>query len=258
MLWLTPIYRSPKRDNGYDVTDYRAIDPAFGTLAEMEQLISEAAARGIGLMMDIVANHTSTEHEWFVKALAGDHRYQEYYVFRDQAFVDAHPITSIFGGSGWQYVPALDRYYLHNFDPSQADLDWDNPAVRAEMAEVINFWLDKGIKGFRFDVIDMVSKEWDRLAMSNGPRLHDYIRELNAASFGGKGIITVGRPGEPISPICSTTPARMAASSAWCSTSNIWGWAVTSGHPASTPSHSNRPWLATSRGCTGGAGTACF
>lgn len=192
MLWLTPIYCSPKRDNGYDVADYRAIDPAFGTLAEMEQLISDAAAHGIGIMMDIVANHTSTEHEWFVQALAGDPRYQGYYVFRDQAFVDAHPITSIFGGSGWQYVPALDRYYLHNFDASQADLDWDNPAVRAEMAQVINFWLSKGIKGFRFDVIDMVSKEWHRLAMSNGPRLHDYIRELNAESFGGKGIITVG------------------------------------------------------------------
>lgn len=192
LLWLTPIYRSPKRDNGYDVADYRAIDPAFGTLAEMELLIAEAAARGIGIMMDIVANHTSIEHEWFVRALAGDPRYQAYYVFRDKAFVDAHPITSIFGGNGWQYVPQLDRYYLHNFDASQADLDWDNPAVRAEMAEVINFWLAKGIKGFRFDVIDMVSKEWSRLAMSNGPHLHDYIRELNQASFGGKGIITVG------------------------------------------------------------------
>jgi len=192
LLWLTPIYRSPKRDNGYDVADYRDIDPAFGTLAEMARLISEAAARGIGIMMDIVANHTSTEHEWFRQALAGDPRYQGYYVFRDQAFVDAHPITSIFGGSGWQYVPQLDRYYLHNFDASQADLDWDNPAVRAEMAEVINFWLEKGIKGFRFDVIDMVSKDWQSLAMSNGPRLHDYIRELNRASFGGKGIITVG------------------------------------------------------------------
>ncbi|WP_336288878.1 alpha,alpha-phosphotrehalase [Aeromonas dhakensis] len=192
MLWLTPLYRSPKRDNGYDVADYRAIDPAFGTLAEMEQLIAEAAAHGIGIMMDIVANHTSTEHAWFVQALAGDPRYQAYYVFRDQAFVDAHPITSIFGGSGWQYVPALDRYYLHNFDASQADLDWDNPAVRAEMAEVIHFWLGKGVKGFRFDVIDMVSKSWSPLAMSNGPRLHDYIRELNAESFGGQGIITVG------------------------------------------------------------------
>lgn len=192
MLWLTPLYRSPKRDNGYDVADYRAIDPAFGTLAEMEQLIAEAAAHGIGIMMDIVANHTATEHAWFVQALAGDPRYQGYYVFRDQAFVDAHPVTSIFGGSGWQYVPALDRYYLHNFDASQADLDWDNPAVRVEMAAVIHFWLDKGIKGFRFDVIDMVSKSWSPLAMSNGPRLHDYIRELNAESFGGQGIITVG------------------------------------------------------------------
>ncbi|POG24310.1 glucohydrolase [Aeromonas bestiarum] len=192
MLWLTPVYRSPKRDNGYDVADYRAIDPAFGTQAEMEQLISDAAARGIGIMMDIVANHTATEHAWFRQALAGDPRYQDYYVFRDQAFVDAHPVESIFGGSGWEYVPELDRYYLHNFDMSQADLDWDNPAVRAEMAGVINFWLAKGIKGFRFDVIDMVSKTWSPLAMSNGPRLHDYIRELNAASFGNKGIVTVG------------------------------------------------------------------
>ena len=192
LLWLTPVYRSPRRDNGYDVADYRAIDPAFGTLAEMDLLIAEAAAHGMGIMMDIVANHTSTEHQWFRQALAGDPRYQAYYVFRDQAFVDAHPLDSIFGGSAWEYVPTLGSYYLHNFDASQADLDWDNPAVRAEMAEVINFWLARGIKGFRFDVIDMVSKEWDRLAMSNGPRLHDYIRELNAASFGGQGIITVG------------------------------------------------------------------
>ncbi|MFM1679566.1 glycoside hydrolase family 13 protein [Aeromonas salmonicida] len=192
MLWLTPVYCSPKRDNGYDVADYRHIDPAFGTLTDMEQLIAKAAERGMGIMMDIVANHTSTEHEWFVRALAGDARYQAYYVFRDKAFVDTHPVQSIFGGSGWQYVPALDSYYLHNFDVSQADLDWDNPAVRAEMADVINFWLAKGIKGFRFDVIDMVSKEWSPLAMSNGPRLHDYIRELNGASFGNKGIITVG------------------------------------------------------------------
>ena len=192
MLWLTPVYRSPKCDNGYDVADYRDIDPAFGTLAEMEQLIQEAEAHGIGIMMDIVANHTSIDHLWFQRALAGDPHYQAFYVFRDQAFVEAHPLQSIFGGDAWQYLPTLDLYYLHNFDPGQADLDWDNPAVRAAMAEVINFWLDKGIRGFRFDVIDMVSKDWSRLAMSNGPRLHRYIRELNDASFGGKGIITVG------------------------------------------------------------------
>ncbi|MGL5037513.1 MAG: alpha-glucosidase [Aeromonas sp.] len=192
MLWLTPIYCSPKRDNGYDVADYRAIDPAFGTLDQMALLIEEAAEYGIGIMMDIVANHTSTAHQWFIRALAGDPHYQAYYIFRDQAFVDAHPVKSIFGGRGWQYVPALNCYYLHNFDASQADLNWDNPKVRAEMAAVINFWLAKGIKGFRFDVIDMVSKTWSPLAMSNGPHLHNYICELNQASFGGKGIITVG------------------------------------------------------------------
>ncbi|MGL5303754.1 MAG: alpha-amylase family glycosyl hydrolase, partial [Aeromonas sp.] len=106
MLWLTPIYCSPKRDNGYDVADYRAIDPAFGTLDQMALLIEEAAEYGIGIMMDIVANHTSTAHQWFIRALAGDPHYQAYYIFRDQAFVDAHPVKSIFGGRGWQYVPA--------------------------------------------------------------------------------------------------------------------------------------------------------
>ncbi|MBT3192850.1 MAG: alpha-glucosidase [Verrucomicrobia bacterium] len=192
MLWLTPIYRSPKRDNGYDVADYRTIDPDFGSLSEMEALIAEASERGIGIMMDIVANHTSTEHEWFQRALAGDSHYQAFYVFRDQAFVDAHPVGSVFGGNAWEYVPELDRYYLHNFDPSQADLDWENPAVRSAMADVLNFWIGKGIQGFRFDVIDMVSKDWQAMRMSNGPRLHDYIRELNRASFGGQEIVTVG------------------------------------------------------------------
>ncbi len=241
LLWLTPVYPSPRRDNGYDVADYRAIDPAFGTLAEMDSLIAEAGARGMGIMMDIVANHTSTEHAWFRQALAGDPRYQTYYVFRDQTFVDTHPLDSIFGGSAWEYVPALDRYYLHNFDASQADLDWDNPAVRAEMAEVINFWLARGIKGFRFDVIDMVSKEWSPIAMSNGPRLHDYIRELSGASFGGKGIITVGE---------------------------TWGADLAHMRRYSNPddsefsmvftSPSRTPWPATRAGCTAKAGTACF
>ncbi|PKQ81699.1 trehalose-6-phosphate hydrolase [Aeromonas sobria] len=192
MLWLTPVYASPQRDNGYDISNYHDIDPAFGSFSDMLALISEAATLGIGIMMDIVANHTSTEHSWFKKALAGDKSYQDFYVFRDQQFVNEYPLTSIFGGNAWEYVPALDMYYLHNFDITQADLDWDNVNVRKAMAAVVQFWLDQGIKGFRFDVIDMISKNWPTRSMSNGPRLHDYIKELNHSTFGGKNIITVG------------------------------------------------------------------
>lgn len=192
MLWLTPVYSSPQRDNGYDISDYHDIDPVFGSFSDMQALISEAAQLNIGIMMDIVANHTSTDHIWFKKALTGDKYYQDFYVFKDQEFVNAYPLTSIFGGNAWEYVPSLDLYYLHNFDVTQADLDWDNINVRAAMAEVVQFWIDQGIKGFRFDVIDMISKNWPTRSMSNGPRLHNYIKELNQSSFGGKNIITVG------------------------------------------------------------------
>jgi glucan 1,6-alpha-glucosidase len=192
MLWLTPVYSSPQRDNGYDISDYHDIDPVFGDFSDMQSLITEAAKLDIGIMMDIVANHTSTEHNWFKKALAGDKYYQDFYVFRDKAFIDTYPSTSIFGGNAWEYVPSLDLYYLHNFDLTQADLDWDNINVRTAMANVVNFWIKQGIKGFRFDVIDMISKDWPTRSMSNGPRLHDYIKELNHTSFGRKNIITVG------------------------------------------------------------------
>lgn len=192
MLWITPIYLSPKYDNGYDIADYYKIDPQFGTMSDFENLIEEANNKGIGIIMDIVANHTSTEHDWFKKALTGDTDFQNYYIFRDKNFIANHPIDSIFGGKAWEYVENLDLYYLHNFDKSQADLNWDNIKVREEIYKILNFWLDKGVKGFRFDVIDMISKEFDKLSMSNGPDLHKYIKEMNKQSFGNYETLTVG------------------------------------------------------------------
>lgn len=196
MLWLTPFYPSPGRDNGYDIRDYYAIDPTFGTMADFKALIEEAGALGIEIMIDMVLNHTSTEHEWFQKALSGDPKYMDYYIFQDQ------PTNweSKFGGNAWEYVESLDKYYLHLFDVMQADLNWDNPQVRQEMQKIVNFWLDLGVKGLRFDVINLISKpevfldstKDGREMYTDGHRVHEYLRELNQHSFGKKDIITVG------------------------------------------------------------------
>ena len=202
-LWLTPFFVSPQNDNGYDVADYRAIDPRYGTMEDFEELSREAARRGIGLMLDMVFNHTSTDHEWFRKALAGDPKYKAYYIFK-KGKPDGTPPTnweSKFGGSAWEYLPQFDEYYLHLFDKTQADLNWDNPQVRQEVADVVRFWMDKGVRGFRFDVINLISKgafEDDdrgdgRRFYTDGPRIHEYLQELNQRTFGqDPGIITVG------------------------------------------------------------------
>ena len=192
MLWITPVYTSPKFDNGYDIADYYNIDSQFGTMDDFDNLIKEAKNREIGIIMDIVANHTSTYHEWFKNALNGDKKYQDYYIFRDKSYVEAHPIKSIFGGNAWKYIENLDLYYLHNFDKTQADLDWDNAEVREEIYKILNFWLEKGVEGFRFDVIDMISKDFDKLSMSNGADLHNYIKEMNKKTFGNYKTLTVG------------------------------------------------------------------
>ena len=158
-LWLTPFFRSPQKDNGYDVADYRSVDPVFGTMEDLEVLAEQAGNRGIGLMLDMVFNHTSTEHEWFRRALAGEQKYMDYYFFRDGE-VDRPPTNwdSKFGGPAWEYVPHLGKWYLHLFDVTQADLNWDNPEVREELKKVILFWKEKGIRGFRFDVVNLISK----------------------------------------------------------------------------------------------------
>ncbi|OUQ38346.1 alpha,alpha-phosphotrehalase [Faecalibacterium sp. An121] len=200
-LWLTPFFPSPQRDNGYDVADYRAIDPRFGTMEDLETLIREADKRGIGLMLDMVFNHTSTAHPWFQKALAGDRKYQDYYIFKDGS-PDKIPTNwvSKFGGPAWEYLPALGKWYLHLFDVTQADLNWENPEVRAELAGILRFWKDKGIKGFRFDVVNLISKpevyEDDhqgdgRRFYTDGRNVHRYLQELVAAG-GIDGMITVG------------------------------------------------------------------
>ena len=200
-LWLTPFFPSPQRDNGYDVADYRAVDPRFGTMEDLETLIREADKRGIGLMLDMVFNHTSTEHAWFRRALAGEKKYQDYYIFKEDS-PDKLPTNwaSKFGGPAWEYVPALGKWYLHLFDVSQADLNWENPEVRAELAGILRFWKEKGIKGFRFDVVNLISKpevfeddhEGDgRRFYTDGRKVHRYLREL-AAAGGIEGMITVG------------------------------------------------------------------
>ena len=202
-LWLTPFFVSPQNDNGYDVADYRQIDPRYGTMDDFEELSREAEKRGLGLMLDMVFNHTSTEHEWFRKALAGDPKYKDYYIWK-KGKPNGEPPTnweSKFGGNAWEYVPQFDEYYLHLFDKTQADLNWDNPEVRSEVADVVRFWMAKGVKGFRFDVINLISKgafEDDsqgdgRRFYTDGPRIHQYLRELNESTFGqDPGIITVG------------------------------------------------------------------
>ena len=200
-LWLTPFFPSPQRDNGYDVADYRAIDPRFGTMEDLETLVREADKRGIGLMLDMVFNHTSTAHAWFQKALAGDKKYQDYYIFKDGT-PDKIPTNwvSKFGGPAWEYLPSLGKWYLHLFDVTQADLNWENPAVRAELADILRFWKGKGIKGFRFDVVNLISKpevyEDDhqgdgRRFYTDGRNVHKYLQELVAAG-GIDGMITVG------------------------------------------------------------------
>ena len=202
-IWLNPFFPSPQRDNGYDVADYCAVDPRFGTMADFEELSREAEKRGIRLMLDMVFNHTSTEHEWFQKALAGDPDYEDYYIWREGGPDGTPPNNweSKFGGSAWQYVPEKGKWYLHLFDPTQADLNWENPRVRKELQNVIRFWMGKGVKGFRFDVVNLISKgsyESDdqgdgRRFYTDGPRVHEFLHELNEATFGTDAeIITVG------------------------------------------------------------------
>jgi len=185
-LWITPIFISPQNDNGYDVADYYNIDPMFGTMEDMDELITQSNKREIGIMLDMVFNHTSTSHEWFQKALAGEKKYQDYYIFKEGTEIPTN-WESKFGGPAWKYVPSLKKWYLHLFDVSQADLNWDNPHVREELKKVICFWKERGIKGFRFDVVNLISKpnvfENDtqgdgRRFYTDGPNVHEYLKEL--------------------------------------------------------------------------------
>lgn len=194
VIWLSPVYESPGDDNGYDISNYEQIDPAFGTMEDMEQLIAEAKKRGIYIVMDLVVNHTSDEHEWFEEAKSSrDNPYRDYYIWRDP--VDGgvpNDLQSTFGGSAWEYSEEIGQYYLHLFSKKQPDLNWENPAMRQDVYQMMNFWLDKGIGGFRLDVIDLIGKQPDQLVTADGPKLHDYLQEMNEATFGHQDVLTVG------------------------------------------------------------------
>ena len=193
-IWLSPVCRSPQVDNGYDISDYCAIDPMFGTMEDMQELIRQAGQRGISIIMDLVLNHCSERHPWFLQALQGkDNPYYDYFVWRDGA-PDDYPndMQSVFGGPAWTYVPELGAWYFHQFAPQQPDLNWDNPRVRQELYQMIRFWIGKGVQGFRLDVIDQIAKDPDRKITGNGPRLHEFLQELSREAFREPGIVSVG------------------------------------------------------------------
>ncbi|WP_236837998.1 alpha,alpha-phosphotrehalase [Bacillus paranthracis] len=201
-IWLTPIYQSPQNDNGYDVSDYYNIDPSYGTMEEFEELLEEAKARNIEIMLDIVVNHSSTEHKWFKEAKEDKNSpYRDYYIWRDEK----NNWQSKFGGSAWKYDEKTEQYYLHLFDETQADLNWENEKLREEVYDMMRFWLDKGVTGFRLDVINLISKDQQflndngstatsdgRKYYTDGPRVHEYLQEMNRNVFEGKDVITVG------------------------------------------------------------------
>lgn len=193
-IWLSPVYRSPQDDNGYDISDYQDIDPMFGTMKDMEEFIKEAKERDISIIMDLVLNHTSDEHLWFLEAKKSrTNPYHDYYVWRDG--VEGTPpndMIATFGGPAWHWVPEVQQYYFHQFSFKQPDLNWDNPKVRREIYDMILWWMDKGVGGFRLDVIDQIAKEPDKRITINGPRLHEYIRELSKETFQKRDMITVG------------------------------------------------------------------
>ena len=193
-IWLSPVYRSPQDDNGYDISDYEDIDPMFGTLEDMDRLIREAGKRGIRIIMDLVLNHSSDEHRWFLEAKKSrDNPYHDYYIWRDGDGVTApNGMRSSFGGSAWEWVPELGQYYFHQYSVKQPDLNWTNPALREELYAMIRRWTERGIGGFRLDVVDHLGKEPDREIKVNGPKLHDYIREMSREAFQNPDLVTVG------------------------------------------------------------------
>ena len=193
-VWISPMYCSPQDDNGYDISDYQDIDPMFGTMDDMEELIREAGKRGIKIIMDLVLNHTSDEHRWFLEAVKGkENPYHDYYVWRDgEEGVYPNDMKSTFGGPAWEWVLELKQYYFHQFSVKQPDLNWENPKVRREIYDMILWWMDKGVGGFRLDVIDQIAKEPDLGITNNGPRLHEFLRELSRETFQKGNLITVG------------------------------------------------------------------
>lgn len=183
-IWLSPVYQSPMVDNGYDVGDYCKIDPIFGTLSDFDKLVNQSKKLGIRLIMDMVVNHTSDQHAWFQESCKSKHNSKRnFYIWRDQ------PIGN---PSNWTYDSQTNQYYYHLFSPQQPDLNWENKEVRQQIYQMMNFWLDKGISGFRLDVIDLIGKQVDKEVTVNGPHLHDYLQEMHEATFGKRDCLVVG------------------------------------------------------------------
>ncbi|MBW4225262.1 alpha,alpha-phosphotrehalase [Enterobacter roggenkampii] len=201
-IWLTPFYISPQVDNGYDVANYTAIDPAYGTLDDFDELVAEAHARGIRIVLDMVFNHTSTQHAWFRESLNKASPYRQFYIWRDGSPEQLpNNWRSKFGGNAWRWHAESEQYYLHLFAPEQADLNWENPAVRAELKKVCEFWADRGVDGLRLDVINLISKDQDfpddnigdgRRFYTDGPRIHEYLQEMSRDVFTPRNLMTVG------------------------------------------------------------------
>ena len=193
-IWLSPVCKSPQDDNGYDISDYQDIDPMFGTLKDMETLIAEAKKHHIRIIMDLVLNHSSDEHAWFQEAKKSrENPYHNYYVWRDGKEGELpNDMRAAFGGSAWEWVPEVQQYYFHQFSVKQPDLNWENPKLRREIYDMINWWIEKGVGGFRLDVIDQIAKEPDKKITSNGPRLHEFIQELSRETFQKADLVTVG------------------------------------------------------------------
>lgn len=194
VLWICPIYQSPQDDNGYDISDYRTVYPEFGTMEDMKILIQKCQDNDIKIIMDLVVNHTSDEHPWFIEAKKSlDNPYRDYYIWRKGE--DGQPpndLMSNFGGSAWEYSPETNEYYLHFYSKKQPDLNWENPKLRQKIYDMMNWWLDQGIAGFRMDVIDLIGKIPDQKIKENGPMLHKYLHEMNEATFGHRDSMTVG------------------------------------------------------------------
>lgn len=207
VLWLTPIYQSPQRDNGYDISDYYTLHDEYGTMEDFDKLLAEAHLRGLKIIMDIVINHTSTQHEWFKQARSSkDNPYRDFYVWKDGKDGQVpNNWQSKFGGSAWEYDETTEQYYLHLFDVTQADLNWENPKVRKALYDMMHFWLQKGVDGFRLDVINLISKNQEfpnddgsiapgdgRRFYTDGPRVHEFLQEMNTEVFSKYDIMTVG------------------------------------------------------------------
>ena len=193
-IWLSPVFRSPQDDNGYDISDYQDIDPMFGTLSDMDELIAQAKKRKIRIIMDLVLSHSSDEHTWFREAKKSrQNPWHDFYIWRDgQPDNPPNDLESAFGGSAWEWVPEVEQFYFHRFSKKQPDLNWENPQMRQSLYTMIRWWADRGIGGFRLDVVDLFGKIPDQKILENGPKLHEYIREMRREAFTAPDLVTVG------------------------------------------------------------------